>query len=84
LGHVLFKAALWKKINLSPINERQRHVITRMLDDTFKGFMNTSKYAKLAKCSSDTALRDIQDLVSRGILCQNQGGGRSTSYTLCG
>ncbi|WP_244512269.1 hypothetical protein [Maridesulfovibrio ferrireducens] len=44
--------------------------------------MNTSKYAKLAKCSTDTALRDIKDLKERGILEQNVGGGRSTSYRL--
>ena len=82
LGNVLFKAELWKKINQSPVNDRQRNVINRMLEDGFKGFMNTSKYAKLAKCSNDTALRDIQDLVARGIFLQNEGGGRSTSYAL--
>jgi Fic family protein len=52
-----------------------------MLDD-FRGHMNTSKYAKLAKCSTDTALRDIRDLLDRGLLIQNDGGGRSTSYRL--
>lgn len=82
LGKVLFKAQLWEKINQNPVNERQRFVINRMLDDNFKGHMNTSKYAKLAKCSVDTALRDIQDLKSRGIFIQNPGGGRSTSYRL--
>jgi Fic family protein len=82
LGNVLFKAELWKKINQSPVNDRQRNVINRTLEEGFKGFMNTSKYAKLAKCSNDTALRDIQDLVARGIFLQNEGGGRSTSYAL--
>ncbi len=82
LGNVLFKAELWKTINKSPVNDRQRNVINRMLEDGFKGFMNTSKYAKLAKCSNDTALRDIQDLVARGVFVQNEGGGRSTSYSL--
>jgi Fic family protein len=53
-----------------------------MLEDGFKGHMNTSKYAKLAKCSSDTGLRDIQELKARGIFIQNPGGGRSTSYRL--
>ncbi len=53
-----------------------------MLDDNFEGHMNTSKYAKLAKCSTDKALRDIQDLVTRGIFIQNLGGGRNTSYRL--
>ncbi len=53
-----------------------------MLEDDFKSFMNTSKYAKLAKCSNDTALRDIQELKERGVFIQNPGGGRSTSYRL--
>ena len=82
LGKVLFKARLWEKLNQYPVNERQRLIINRMLDDKFEGFMNTSKYAKLAKCSTDTALRDIQMLKERGILIQNPGGGRSTSYRL--
>jgi Fic family protein len=82
LGNVLYKAQLWDKINQKPVNERQRLVINRMLDGDFKGHMNTSKYAKLAKCSNDTALRDIQELKVRGIYIQNPGGGRSTSYRL--
>ena len=57
-------------------------VINRMLDDGFEGFMNTSKYAKMTKCSNDTALRDIQELRERHIFIQNPGGGRSTSYRL--
>jgi Fic family protein len=82
LGNVLFKAQLWDTINQRPVNERQRLIINRMLEDDFKGHMNTSKYAKLAKCSKDTALRDIQDLKNRKIFIQNPGGGRSTSYRL--
>ena len=82
LSNVLLKAELWKKINQFPVNGRQRNVINRMLEDGFKGFMNTSKYARLAKCSNDTALRDIQNLVARGVFLQNEGGGRSTSYSL--
>jgi len=82
LSKVLLKAELWKKINQNPVNDRQRTIINRMLEDGFTGFMNTSKYAKLAKCSNDTALRDIQDLVSRGIFLKNEGGGRNTSYRL--
>ena len=81
LSSVLFKAALWNQINQAPVNERQRLVINRLLDN-FKGHMTTSKYAKIAKCSQDTALRDIRDFVARHILVQNQGGGRSTSYRL--
>jgi len=83
LSHVLHKASLWERISQqSPINDRQRGVLERMLDEKFKGYMNSSKYAKLAKCSTDTALRDIKDLVKRGILVQNPGGGRSTNYRL--
>ena len=82
LSNVMFKAQLWDMINQKPVNDRQRLVINRMLDDAFEGFMNTSKYAKMAKCSNDTALRDIQELKERGIFIQNPGGGRSTSYRL--
>ena len=69
-------------INQKPVNDRQRQIINMMLEDDFKGFMNTSKYAKLVKCSNDTALRDIQALKERGIFIQNPGGGCSTSYRL--
>jgi Fic family protein len=81
LAAVLRKARLWHRINLRPVNDRQRAMINRMLGD-FEGFLSTSKYAKLAKCSADTALRDIRDLLERGILVQNPGAGRSTSYRL--
>ena len=82
IGNVLFKAQLWDKINQRPVSERQRLIINRMLEDSFEGHIHTSKYAKLAKCSNDTALRDIQELKERGIFIQNPGGGRSTSYRL--
>ena len=82
LSAVLYKATIWKIANHKPVSERQRLVLNRMLDPSFKGYMNTSKYAKLAKCSTDTALRDIRDLVDRGLLVKNPGGGRSTSYRL--
>jgi Fic family protein len=81
LAAVLRKAKLWQQINRRPVNERQRLVINRLLNG-FHGFLATSKYSKLAKCSSDTALRDIRELVERGILVQNPGRGRSTSYRL--
>jgi len=84
LSNVLFKAELWNEINLNSINQRQRFIINRMLEDDFEGYMNTSKYAKLVKCSNDTALRDIQNLKSLGIFIQNSGGGRSISYRLPG
>ncbi len=83
LATVLHKAELWQRINFSPVNERQRIVINRMLDN-FKGQLTTSKYAKLAKCSTDTALRDIRELLERGVLVRNPGGGRSTSYRVVG
>lgn len=81
LAAVMYKAKLWQWINQNPVNERQRSIINRMLNG-FKGHMSTSKYAKLAKCSNDTALRDLREMVERGILLQNPGGGRSTSYRL--
>lgn len=81
LAVVLFKSRFWGVVNRSPVNPRQQAVLNRLLDG-FEGKLTTSKYAKLAKCSSDTALRDIQQLLARGILFQNEGGGRSTSYRL--
>jgi len=81
LAAVLHKAKLWQRINRRPVNDRQREVINRMLGG-FEGFLTTSKYAKLARCSQDTALRDIRELLQRGIIVQNPGRGRSTSYRL--
>lgn len=82
LASILRKAALWQRINTRPVNERQRTAINRMMEHDWKGHMNTSKYASLTKCSQDTALRDIKELLDRGILVMNQAGGRSTSYRL--
>lgn len=81
LDAVLDKARFWKRIAGFSLNGRQRDVLTRLLDG-FKGELTTSKWAKLAKCSQDTALRDIKELVEHGILLRNPGGGRSTSYSL--
>lgn len=81
LSGVLHKAKLWDQINHEPVNERQRKILNRLIDG-FEGKLTTSKYGKIAKCSEDTALRDIQSLIKRGILTQNEGGGRSTSYSL--
>ncbi len=64
-----------------PVNDRQRDVINRLLDG-FEGKLTTTKWAKLEKCSHDTALRDIQTLVEHGLLTKDAGGGRSTSYSL--
>jgi Fic family protein len=81
LGTVLAKARFWERIADFQINERQRVVLNRLLDG-FEGKLTTTKYAALAKCSQDTALRDILPLVERGILVRNPEGGRSTSYAL--
>ncbi|MEQ8659391.1 MAG: Fic family protein [Gammaproteobacteria bacterium] len=81
LESVFFKARFWERANQVPLNERQRLVLNRMLDD-FKGHLNTSKYTRLAKCSPDSALRDIQALLEHRLLVKNPGGGRSTSYRL--
>jgi Fic family protein len=81
LAHVMRKDRIWEKAGSVKINDRQHKVITRLLDN-FEGHLNTSKYAKLAKCSTDSALRDIRQLQTLGLLIQNPGGGRSTSYRL--
>ena len=79
LSSVLHKARFWQRVGRRSLNERQRSVLARLLGP-FEGALSTSKYATLAKCSSDTALRDIVELVEHGILVRNPGGGRSTSY----
>jgi Fic family protein len=81
LGTVLFKARFWGSVGDSDLNERQRLVLNRLLEG-FEGKLTTSKWAKLAHCSHDTALRDIASLVQGGILVLNPEGGRSTSYAL--
>ena len=81
LAAVLAKARFWQALGTAPINERQRLMLNRLLEG-FEGHLTTSKWATIAKCSSDTALRDILELVERGILVRNPGRGRSTSYSL--
>ena len=83
LGAVLAKARFWESMLEISLNERQRLILNRLLDG-FEGKLTTSKYAKLTKSSQDTALRDILQLVKRGILKRGPEGGRSTSYTLAG
>lgn len=78
---VLYKAKIWEKLANHAVNERQRKVVNRLFDN-FYGNLTTSKYAKLAKCSHDTALRDIHALINYGVLEQSQHAGRSTSYQL--
>jgi Fic family protein len=81
LGAVLEKARFWERFAQQSLNERQIKVLSRLLDG-FEGKLTTSKWAKLTKCSQDTAYRDILDLVERGALRKDSGGGRSTSYSL--
>jgi Fic family protein len=78
---ILQKAEFWKRNEATPINERQRLMLNKLFDG-FEGKLKTSKWAKITKTSSDTALRDIKDLVEKGILKQTAEGGRSVSYTL--
>ena len=83
LSAVLAKARFWEGVVAAsvPVNERQRLVLNLMLDG-LRGKLTTSKYAKLAKCSQDTALRDVLALVERGVLVRSAGGGRSSGYVL--
>jgi Fic family protein len=78
---ILVKAEFWHVHASDAFNERQRSVINRLLDK-FEGKLTSSKWAKLTKCSQDTALRDINDLLARGVLTKEASGGRSTSYIL--
>jgi Fic family protein len=82
LQNILHKAKFWKKNEFVPVNERQRYMINKMFDG-FEGKLNSSKWAKMTKCSTDTALRDIKDLMDKDILQQQQAG-RSTNYELVG
>jgi len=81
LAAVLRKARFWDRHARTAMNDRQHAVLNRLLNG-FVGKLTTRKYAKLAKCSHDTALRDIQKLIEHGVLKKDPGGGRSTSYSL--
>jgi len=81
LASVLKKALFWETHASASFNDRQRAMINRLFNG-FVGKLTSSKWAKMAKCSQDTALRDIDDLVKRGVLAKEPGGGRSTSYSL--
>jgi Fic family protein len=81
LDGVLRKAQFWDRFANEPLNDRQKEVLNRLLSG-FEGKLTTSKWAKLTKTSQDTAHRDIVDLVERGALKKDSGGGRSTSYSL--
>ena len=81
LASVLTKARFWERHAGASLQDRQRLVINRLLDG-FDGKLTSSKYAKIKRCSQDTASRDIDDLIARGILTKDSAGGRSTSYSL--
>ena len=81
LDSILKKADFWNKHEGTDLNERQRLMLNKLLDG-FDGKLKSSKWAKICKCSSDTALRDIKDLIEKGVLQQENQGGRSTNYEL--
>jgi Fic family protein len=81
LARVLAKAKFWEAMANQSINERQRRLLNLMMDQSIDKF-TTSKWARIAKCSQDTAYRDIVDLVDREILVMDAAGGRSSSYSL--
>ncbi len=81
LAAVLRKARFWRALAGTSLSDRQRLMLNRLLDG-FHGKLTTRKWSQLAKCSHDTALRDIQGLIDRGVLVQDAAG-RSTSYSLC-
>jgi Fic family protein len=82
-GSVLEKEAFWRRLKQASVvvSDRQKKIVKLLLDG-FEGKLTTEKWAKLTKSSHDTALRDIQDLIGKGILKQEKGGGRSTAYSL--
>jgi len=81
LSDVLTKATFWERFAKEPFNERQIKMLNKLLDG-FEGKLTTSKWAKITKCSQDTAYRDILNLIKQGALQKDSGGGRSTSYSL--
>jgi Fic family protein len=81
IAAVLQKAAFWQRFAEQSLNERQIKVLNKLLDG-FEGKLTSTKWGKLANCSQDTALRDITDLIERGALQKDPGGGRSTSYSV--
>ena len=81
LKQILFKADFWHKHATIIINERQKRLLNKVLDG-FDGKLTSSKWAKIAKCSKDTAIRDINDLIEKGMLQKEEAGGRSTNYEL--
>jgi Fic family protein len=81
LEKIINKHDFWVKHSRMNINDRQRKILNMLMDD-FQGVLNTTKWAKIGKCSQDTALRDIQDLIEKEILIKSEQGGRSTNYAM--
>jgi Fic family protein len=81
LAAVVKKAKFWELPATQNLNSRQQLMMNKLLEG-FVGKLTSSKWAKIAKCSQDTAIRDIQDLVERGVLVKEAAGGRSTSYVI--
>ena len=81
LSAILLKAGFWRLWAGTPMNDRQVKLLNKMLDG-FDGKLTSSKWASIGKCSQDTALRDITDLLERGVLKKSGASGRSTSYEL--
>lgn len=81
LEPVLAKARFWERHADEPFNERQRAMVNRLLNG-FEGKLTWSKWARIGKCSQDTALGDIDNLVDRRILLKESAVCRSTSYAL--
>ena len=81
LSAVISKSRFWRAHQHVPFNTRQRNMVNRLIDG-FSGNLTTSRWARMTRCSHDTALRDITDLIDRGILVRNPGGGRRTSYSI--
>lgn len=75
------KTKFWERHATSTLNERQKIMLNKLLDG-FEGKLTSPKWAKITKCSSDTAVRDINDLLQKGILEKEPQGGRSTNYLL--
>jgi len=81
LSHILEKSHFWNRWAKTSLNERQILMLNKVLDG-FEGKLTSAKWAKISKCSHDTALRDIQELIGYGILMKESAGGRSTSYRI--
>jgi Fic family protein len=81
LAGILYKAKFWENHVNTMLNIRQKKMLNKLLDG-FEGVLNSSKWAKINKCSSDTAVRDINDLIDKSILKKEEAGGRSTGYSL--